>query len=82
MAPYLEYEGAFGGLDVEGALFSLQRVGEGGAAELHPAEWRDILWRAVVEQLVLLLFVGEPALFPGPQGPPLLLQEATQFGLT
>lgn len=82
MAPYLEYEGAFRCLDVEGAPLSFQRIGEGGAAELHPAEWRHILWRAVVKQLVLLLLVGKPALLPGPQGSPLLLQEATQFGLT
>lgn len=81
MAPYLEYEGAFRCLNVEGAALSLQRVGEGGAAELHPAEWCHILRRAVVEQLVLLLLVGEPALLPGPQRPPLLLQEAAQFGL-
>lgn len=76
----LQYEGAFRCLDVEGALLGLQWVGEGGAAELHPAQRGHILRRAVVEQLVLLVLVGEPALLPGSQRTPLLLQIPTQFG--
>lgn len=82
MASYLECKGAFRCPDVEGAPLSLQCVGEGGAAELHLAEWHYILRSAIVEQLVLLLLVGKPALLPGSQGPPLLLQEATQFKVT
>lgn len=41
---YLEDEGAFGRLDVEGAALGVQRTGEGGAAQSDPAQRRHILW--------------------------------------
>lgn len=82
MYVYLEYKGAFRCPDVEGAPLGSQWICEGGTVELHLAKRRHILRRAVVEQLVLLLLVGEPTLLPGLQGPPLLLKEAAQFGLT
>ena len=75
----LEDEGALGGLDVEGAP-PLQRVAEGGPAERDPAQRGHVLGGPVVEQLVPALLVPEPALLPGPQGPPLLLKEPTQPG--
>lgn len=66
---------------MEGARLSLQRVREGGTAELNPAQRHHVLGRSVVEQLVLPVFMHEPAQLPGLQRPPLLQQEPTQFGL-
>lgn len=67
---------------MEGARLSLQRIREGGTAELDPAQRHHVLRRSVVEQLVLPVLMREPAQLPDLQRPPLLQQEPTQFGLT
>lgn len=62
----LEGEGALGGVDVEtAAAVGLQQGPEGGAAEPDPAQRGLVLWPAVVQQLVPLLLVAEPAQLPG-----------------
>lgn len=82
-ASYLEGEGALGGVDVEAAAaVGLQQGAEGGAAEADPAQWGLVLRPAVVQQLVPLLLVAEPAPLPGLQRTTELQQEATQPGLT
>lgn len=70
-------------MDVEAvAALDLQQGAEGGAAEPYLAQWGQVLGPAVVQQLVPLLLVAEPALLPGLQRTTELQQEATQPGLT
>lgn len=81
-ASYLEGEGALGSMDVEAAAaVVVQQGAEGGAAKPDLAQRGQVLWPAVVQQLVPLHLVAEPALLPGLQRTTELQQETTQLGL-
>lgn len=64
------------------AAVGLQQGAEGGAAEPDPAQRGLVLWPAIVQQLVPLLLVAEPAPLPGLQRTTKLQQKAAEPRLT